>query len=357
MRVVVTGASGNIGTAVLRRLLADGGHDVTGVARRPPPTAAGHPYDAVRWVQADLSDDHSARSLSDAVRGAEAVVHLAWGFQPSHDTGYLTRLGAGGTGRVLRAARDAGVAHLVHASSVGAYAPRVDLTPVDESWPATGIPASGYSRDKVAAERLLDAHERRDATPVVTRLRPGLVGQRAAASELLRYGAPVLLPSAALRTVPVLPLDRGLTVPVVHADDVADAVVRALHRRPQGAFNLAATDPVTAHDVAEVLGARLVHVPFRLLRTATDLSWRARVQPLDAGWVALAEQVPLLRTDHARDVLGWTPSTTSHQLLAEVVDGMRSAASGTSAPLRERRVPAELVELARRGPVWRRRRP
>ncbi len=144
---------------------------------------------------------------------------------------------------------------------------------------------------------------------------------------------------------------------MVHADDVADAVVRALHRRPQGAFNLAATDPVTAHDVAEALGARLVHVPFRLLRTATDLSWRARVQPLDAGWVALAEQVPLLRTDHARDVLGWTPSTPSHQLLEEVVDGMRSAASGTSAPLRERRVPAELVELARRGPVWRRRRP
>ena len=356
MRVVVTGASGNVGTAVLRRLVGRG-DDVVGVVRRPPAPDAGHPYDAVRWVAADLSDRYSARPLDDAVRGADAVVHLAWGFQPSHDLAYLTRLGVGGTGRVLRSARDAGVAHLVHASSVGAYAPRTGLAPVDESWPTTGIDGSGYSGDKVAAERLLDQHEARRPAPVITRLRPGLVGQGAAASELLRYGAPVLLPAVALRSVPVLPLDRGLAVPVVHADDVADAVVRALDTREPGAFNLAADEPATAQDVADALGARLVHVPFGALRRAADLSWRARIQPLDAGWVALAQQVPLLDSSRARDLLGWTPSRSAREVVDEVVAGMRGGAAGTSPPLRARRVRGELRELARRGPVSHRRRP
>jgi len=356
MRVVVTGASGNIGTALLRRLLEEGGHEITGVARRPP-TDAGEPYDQVRWVPADLSDAYSARPLRDAVRGADAVVHLAWGFQPSHDTAYLTRLGVGGTGRVVRAAEEGGVPHLVHLSSVGAYAPRTGSEPVPETWPTTGVPASGYSRDKVAAERLLDDHEAHDGSPVVTRLRPGVVGQRSAASELLRYGAPVLLPAPALRAVPVLPLDRDLAVPVVHADDVADAVVRALGARAPGAFNLAATEPATAQDLADALGARLVHVPFRALRAAADLSWRARVQPVDAGWVALAQQVPLLDSGRAGEVLGWHPSRSAQQIVQEVVDGMRSGAAGTSAPLRARHVVGELRELARRGPVSHRRRP
>jgi nucleoside-diphosphate-sugar epimerase len=356
MRIVVTGASGNVGTALLRRLLQEGGHEITGVVRRPP-TDAGEPYDAVRWVAADLSDGYSARPLRDAVAGADAVVHLAWGFQPSHDIEYLTRLGVDGTARVVEAVEQAGVPHLVHLSSVGAYAPRTGLEPVDESYPTTGIASSWYSRSKSAAERLLDQHQALDGSLVVTRMRPGIVGQRTAASGLLRYGAPVLLPAPALRVVPVLPLDRGLTIPVVHADDVADAVARALQQRAPGPFNLAADDPATAQGVADALGAKLVHVPFGVLRTAADLAWRARVQPVDAGWVALGQQVPVLDNGRAREVLGWRPTRTAQQVVEEVVEGMRDAAAGTSPPLRPRRVVGELRELVRRGPVSHRRRP
>lgn len=356
MRVVVTGASGNVGTAVLRRLLQEGGHEIAGVVRRPP-ADAGEPYDQVRWVPADLSDPSSARPLRDAVRGADAVVHLAWGFQPSHDIDYLIRLGVDGTARVVRAAVEGGVPHLVHLSSVGAYAPRTGLQPVSETWPTTGVPTSWYSRSKVAAERVLDQHEAQDGSPAVTRLRPGLVGQRVAGSELLRYAAPVLLPSSALRAVPVLPLDRGLAVPVVHADDVADGIVRALQARATGPFNLAAAEPATAQGVAAALGTRLLHVPFALLRAAADLSWRARVQPVDAGWVALAQKVPLLDSSRAAEVLGWRPTRTAQEVVEEVVDGMRSAAAGTSPPLRRRQVAGELRELVRRGPVSHRRRP
>ena len=51
MRIAVVGASGNVGTAVLRRLAAEPSvAEIVGIARRPP-TDAGAPYDAVRWVE------------------------------------------------------------------------------------------------------------------------------------------------------------------------------------------------------------------------------------------------------------------------------------------------------------------
>ena len=87
----------------------------------------------------------------------------------------------------------ADVPHVVHMSSVGAYTPKRDKRPVDESWP-TGAP---YSRHKAAAEPLLDDHQERHPDRTVTRLRPGIIGQRAAGSALLRYGLPAVVPACA----------------------------------------------------------------------------------------------------------------------------------------------------------------
>src|SRR3954447_13606507 len=147
MRIVVTGLSGNIGTALLRRL--GGEHDLVGVVRRPP--AGGEPYQLASWVALDLAADGAQGRLREVMEGADAVVHLAWGFQPSHVTEYLDRVGVGGTAAVLAAADAAGVALLVPVSSLGAYSPGPSPVPsagtdavsgaagVDESWPTEGI--------------------------------------------------------------------------------------------------------------------------------------------------------------------------------------------------------------------------
>ncbi len=101
MRIVITGATGNIGSAVVRRLSGEG-HDLVGIARRVPED--GDPFaPTVTWMSADLSTPSSAAVLDAAVDGADAVVHLAWGFQPSHDLRYLEALGVGGTRRVVTA--------------------------------------------------------------------------------------------------------------------------------------------------------------------------------------------------------------------------------------------------------------
>jgi len=354
MRIAVTGATGNVGTAVLRRLSTDG-HELIGLARRVPDgSVAGD--QPIAWHSIDLTRV-APDELAGAFVGADAVVHLAWGFQPSHDLAYLRELGVGGTQRVVAAMAAAGVPHLVHMSSLGAYSPRRDDTPVDESWPTEGVPTSRYSRHKAWAERVLDDVEADGTLRTITRLRPGIVGQRSAASALLRYGVPGLVPARVLSWLPVLPLDRNLQVSAVHADDVADGVARVLDRGAGGAFNLASERPLTAADIAAAFGARLVHVPSEVLRVLASAAWNLHLQQVDTGWLDMAFALPLLDSTRARTELGWSPTKDSAAVIREVVEGMRDAAAGPTEALRPRTVAGTVKDAIRRGPVAQRPRP
>ncbi|MGA8257633.1 MAG: NAD-dependent epimerase/dehydratase family protein, partial [Nocardioides sp.] len=289
--------------------------------------------------------------LVEAMAGADAVVHLAWGFQPSHDLDYLERLAVGGTRLVAESAVAVGVPHLVHMSSVGAYSAKQSDDPVDESWPTHGIASSAYSRHKVAAERLLDRYE---STIRITRFRPGIIGQRPAGSALLRYGLPGLIPAQLLSHVPLLPLSRKLVISVVHADDVAAAVARAVESEVGGAFNLSA-GALDAAAIADALEARLVPVPSAALRPLVSAAWAARLQPVDPGWLDLAFSLPLLDPGRARAELGWAPTHTPAQVARAIVGGLQEAAAAPTSALRPRTVRRALVDAVRGGSVGRRR--
>jgi UDP-glucose 4-epimerase len=320
-RVVITGASGNVGTALLRRLIKVGGdYDLHGIARRQPPPSA--VYRAAQWHQLDLADPQSVTPLQRIFTRADCVVHLAWGFQPTRNTSYLEAVGVGGTSSVLTAAHAAGVGQLVHMSSVGVYAAGRYGHHVDESWSAKGISTSPYSRAKSQAETLLDDYERTNpGGVVVTRMRPGFIVQRDAAAGIRRYTLPAYVDPRLLRLLPILPLDRSLTIPIVHADDVADAFVRAIERRAAGPFNLSAEPPVRRDDIADALGAKPIHVPSAILRPLVQTAWLARLQPIDQGWLDMAFSVPLLDTSRARAMLDWSPRHDALSALSEFVYG------------------------------------
>jgi UDP-glucose 4-epimerase len=356
MRIVITGASGNIGTALLRRLAAlHPDYELVGVVRRIPD---GELYRGLRWHSVDLAEPDAATELEAAFAGAHAVVHLAWGFQPSHNTGYLYRLGVGGTGAVLQAAQSAGVGHLVHMSSVGAYS-RAPHQRVDESAARDGIASLAYSQHKAQAEKLLDAYEQ-DAGPeplLISRLRPGFVVQPDAASALLRYGLPGYVPARILALLPILPLDRKLSIPMVHSDDLADAIVRVLQRRPSGAFNFAGEPPLTRDDIAAALGARPVQLPAKVLSMLAGIGWHARLQALDPGWIDLAFSVPLLNTTRARTELDWAPTIDTRAALTMTIDAMKNRQGMNSPVLRARSGADQLRKLLSAGPLGNRRLP
>jgi FlaA1/EpsC-like NDP-sugar epimerase len=102
IRVVVTGATGNVGTSVLRALSQDPAiEEIVGLARRRPQLTVAR----TRWVTADVARD----DLVEPFRGADCVVHLAWLIQPSRDDVQLHAVNVDGSRRVFEAAARAGV--------------------------------------------------------------------------------------------------------------------------------------------------------------------------------------------------------------------------------------------------------
>ena len=339
MRVVVVGASGNVGTAVLRRLAREDRVDaVTGVARRVPGGAPGEPYDGVEWHAVDVGADGAVGALTDVFAGAGAVIHLAWQIQPSHDRTAIRATNVTGTAHVAQAAVRASVPALVVASSVGAYAPGPKDERVGEDWPVTGVPWSSYSRDKADVEALLDNVEDDHPQLRVVRMRPGLIFQRSAAAEIARYFVGPLAPLQLLRLgrLPVVPYHPALRVQAEHADDVAEAYTRAVLSDVSGAFNLAADPVLDGPRIAGRYGGRAVPVPLTVLRLGASLSWHARLQPTEPGWLRLAQSAPLLSTARAEKELGWRPRVDALAALDELLDGMGRGTGAAAPPLRPR---------------------
>lgn len=331
MRVVITGATGNVGTSLVEAL---GGEPevthVTGLARRVPD------WDRPKttWARADVASD----DLVPHLRGADVVVHLAWIFQPTHDPVATWRNNALGSIRVFEAVAAAGVPALVHASSVGAYAPGPGDRPVDETWPTHALPTAAYGREKSYVERVLDSFERDHPAVRVVRLRPGFIFKRESASEQRRLFAGPLLPNALVRPglIPIVPDLPGLRFQALHTADAAQAYKLAVLGSARGAFNVAAEPVLDAATLGELLGARPVRFPARVVRQAVAAAWRLHLVPASPTLVDLALSLPVMDVTRARTELGWEPSRTALEAISEFLSGLREGAGGPTPPLRRK---------------------
>lgn len=341
MRVVVIGATGNLGTSVIELLRADPAvTDLVGVARRLPEALT----EDVTWRPADIARD----DLNPVVAGADAVILLAWLLQPSRDERTMWATNVIGTRRVLEAVAAEGVPTVLYASSIGAYSPAAPGVVVDESWPTDGIVTSAYSRQKAYNERVFDGFAADNPGVRVVRIRPGLILKSAAAAHVRRiFGGP-FLPTTLLRLVglPVWPRIKGLELQFVDSHDVADAFRLALLSDVSGAFNIAAEPVIDPSRAAAALQAFAVPTPARLLRGAVSASWRLRLQPTDPGWVDMAVGLPIMSTDRARSVLGWKPTRAADEALADFIDAVGRNDGFPTPPLDpETSGPARVQEL------------
>jgi UDP-glucose 4-epimerase len=327
MRIVVVGATGNVGTSVLEALGRDGAVDsILGLARR----CATARYAKTTFAAADVTRD----DLVPHFRGADCVIHLAWLIQPSRDRKTLWETNVAGSTRVFAAAAEAGVPALVVASSIGVYSPGPKQR-VDENWPREGTPASWYSRQKAELERRLDRFEAERPVRVV-RLRPALIMKRESAEEVRRLFTGPFFPSPLVRpgTLPVVPHVPGAVVQLVHSLDVGEAYRLAATRDVRGAFNIAAEPELDGRRVAAAIGARALPIPSRVARALAAATWRARLQPTSPDWLDLALSMPLLDCTRAREELGWTPARDGVETIRELLRGIADRAGGPTPPLR-----------------------
>jgi UDP-glucose 4-epimerase len=340
MRIAITGASGNAGTALLRNLQGQlarkpGSMELTGISRRLPDTSRA-PYAGVEWHTLDVGLDSDRTLLKSALAGVDCVVHLAWQIQPNRDLDQLYRTNVSGTANVLEAARLAGVKQVVCASSIGAYSKAPKDRRTDESWPAQGMAGSHYSRHKAAQEKLLDEFAAAEPGIAVARLRPGLIFQGAAGSEIGRYFLGPLIPRLLPKRpwIPLLPAPDNLIFQAVHADDVAEAYWRVIDQRASGAFNIAAEPVLTPQELARIVRARrILPIPMGLLHNLVGAAWQLRLLPMDSGWVEMAAGVPVMDTGRARRILGWEAKKSSVEAVLDVLEGMGTGEGAAPSPV------------------------
>lgn len=331
LTVAVTGPTGEIGKTFIRALeQAEGVGEIRGMARRPfDPSSFG--WQRTRYVQGDILDRDAVDEL---VAGADVVVHLA--FIIFGDAAETQRNNLEGSRNVFPATAAAGARRLVYTSSVAAYGFHADNPqPLDEDVPARGSETFYYSAQKAELEGAMTEAMVGTATETYV-FRPSIVGgpDSPALVEHLPYvQASAALPESLRRLIgkfptpaPVLP-DFGVPLQIVHADDVADALVAGvLGRGVPGIYNLAAPGEITLSDIAREMGWSCVQLPKIGVDLTAQLLERLPYTPAGTEWIQTLRVPVLMDTARAREQLGWAPVYGALATLRETIAGARESA-------------------------------
>ena len=306
MKAIVTGATGFIGSAVARRLLAEG--VAVRALVRPDSDRRNVSGLDVEVVEGDLSDE---ASLARACQGCDALFHVAadyrlWARRPSE----IYQTNVEGTRALLKAAAEAGVSRIVYTSSVATLEPPGDGVPGDESTRATLTEIVGhYKRSKFMAEEVVRDFERKGLA-VVTVNPSAPVGPRDV--KPTPTGRTIL--EAAAGRMPAY-VDTGLNI--VHVDDVADGHWLAFERGRVGetyvlgGANMTLCEILTC--IAELVGREppKVRLPYNLIlpiahisEAAARLTGKSPVATVEG--VKLSKKMMFFSSSKAEKELGYT---------------------------------------------------
>ncbi|HEV8267609.1 MAG TPA: NAD-dependent epimerase/dehydratase family protein, partial [Thermoanaerobaculia bacterium] len=301
-KVVVTGASGVLGSRLVRALASRGDREVVVFDLAP---AADTPQDvAHRFVDLNLPyADGTLLKLLKEVR-PDAVVHLASLRSPSRDTTYAHELNSIGTLHVLAAAGEAGIARVVLGSTTLVYGARGDNPNfLTEDHPPRPDAADAFVRDFVEAEQHARSHAKRypSCRLAILRFAPLL------APEIRDYRTKYLEAPAAVTLMGYDPLLQFLD-----PDDAIDALVRVLDRPDvRGVLNVAPDGVVPLSSVLMLYGTLAVPVPHGLAYPLVEAGWLSGVALMPGVHAHYFRYLCVADNEKARQVLGFTPRRTT----------------------------------------------
>lgn len=247
---LVTGATGFVGSAVLRRLLA-AGRDVRVLVRKGSNRSNLAGFD-VEVVEADLT---RPETLAPAVAGCEGVFHVAADYRLwTRDPAAMFRANVDGSVALVRAAQQAGANRIVYTSSVAVLGLNADGSPADETTPVGFADMIGpYKQSKFRAEEAVMRLVREEGAPVVVVNPSTPIGPR----DIRPTPTGRVIVEAASGRMPAF-VDTGLNV--AHVDDVAEGHVQAFRSGDLGERYVLGGDDMSLAEilavVAEACGRR-----------------------------------------------------------------------------------------------------
>ena len=331
LTVAVTGPTGDLGIALVSALdRSRRVRKIVGMARKPfDPESQG--WKKVEYRQGDVQDKKSVR---DAVKDADVVVHLAFAIIGAGSQSQA--INVDGSRNVFEAAIEAGTERICYASSVAAYGFHSD-NPIwlTEDVLPRGTREHYYSQQKAEVEEALAHLLLRTERTHAWVFRPCIVaGPRALAllEEMPYIRLSEELPEPVTRLLEALPAvkpvipDPGIRFQFVHEDDVASAFVAgALGKGAPGPYNLAGQGTATMSDVARALDWYSIPVPELAVEAMAEMLSRLPALPEAFAWIHTVRRPVLMRTDRARQELGWRPRHTTKQTLRETVAARRGS--------------------------------
>ena len=330
LSVAVTGPTGDLGIALVDALEKSRRvKKVVGMARRPfDPADQG--WKKTEYRQGDVQDKKSVR---DAVKGADVVVHLAFAILNASDA--TRAINVDGSRNVFEAAVESGAERICYASSVAAYGFHDDNPDwLTEDIEPRGTPEHFYSQQKSEVETVLAHTLLRTSRTHAWVFRPCIVAGPKAQTlldEIPYFRISDALPDPVRSLLgqmpvlkPVIP-DPGTPFQLVHEDDVASAFVAgALGKGSPGPYNLAGGGKLQASDLADALGWYSVPLPHSAVTAWADVVARVPNLPAIVAFIHSVRKPVLMKTDRAKKELGWTPQHTSRATLRALVDARRT---------------------------------
>lgn len=254
MTILVTGATGFLGSAVARLLLERG--EAVRVLTRPTNPGTNLQGLEVEKAYGDLRD---RRSLELACRGCDALYHVAADYRLwVRDTNELYQSNVEGTRHLMEAALAAGISRIVYTSSVATLGCHRDGTPADEDTPVTLDDMIGhYKRSKFLAERVVDELVQRAGLPAVIVNPSTPIGPR----DVKPTPTGRVIRDAALGRIPAF-VDTGLNV--AHVDDVARGHLLAFDKGVVGRRYILGGQDLSLRQILTVVARLCGHRPPRI---------------------------------------------------------------------------------------------
>ena len=305
--IVVTGAAGVIGKAVLRRLSADAG--VGRVVAMDVRRGTLEELDGVEWRVGDVRDPTLAKRLT----GAGAVVHLAVDWSLDAPSDQRTSLNVRGTQTVVTAAAAAGVPRVVLVTSATVYGAFADnATPLPEDAPLRAL-AEGILADLLEMERVAVDARRVHPGLSITVVRPAaLVGPGVDTLVTRHFAAPRLLCIK----------DSSPTWQFCHVDDLAAALHLAALGTVVGEVTVGSDGFLDQRRVEELSGMKRVEIPAALAYATAERLHRVGITPAPASELSYVMH-PLVVSSAQLRATGWAAAYDNDANLRVVLDQVR----------------------------------